>query len=138
MHDGSLSREPSSNSYPELRVSSCSLRGSNISTLIRQAFGRSGSVRAKTKLALHPLNDRRQCQAGRVLIGFAKPDILYSPIRIQRRLRRLPLYDDANETCRSAFSTALAMATANARTKLNCGCQTVSSDSKPKRRPPEK
>jgi hypothetical protein len=41
-------------------------------------FGRSGSVRAKTKLALHPLNDRRQCQAGRVLIGFAKPDILYS------------------------------------------------------------
>jgi hypothetical protein len=46
---------------------------------------------------LHPLNDRRQCLAGRALIGFAKPDILYSPIRIQRRLRRLPLYDDANE-----------------------------------------
>jgi hypothetical protein len=77
------------------------------STLIRQAFGRSRNVRAKTKLALHPLDDRRQCQAGRILIGFAKPDI-----RIERRLWRLPLHDDANETCTlgSAFLTALVIA----------------------------
>jgi hypothetical protein len=68
------------------------------STLIRQALGRSRNVRAKTKLALHPLDDRRQYQE-RVLIGFAKPDVLYSLIRIKRRLWRLPLHDDADETC---------------------------------------
>jgi hypothetical protein len=56
---------------------------------------------------LHPLNDRRQCLAGRALIGFAKPDILYSPIRIQRRLRRLPLYDDANENLQVSLLDSL-------------------------------
>jgi hypothetical protein len=49
------------------------------STLIREAFERFRNVRAKTKLAFYPIDDRRQCQAGRILIGFAKPDTLYSP-----------------------------------------------------------
>jgi hypothetical protein len=74
---------------------------------------RSRNIRGKAKFTLHPLDDRRQCYAGRVPISFAKPDTLYSPIRVETRLWRLPLHDDANETCThlgSAFLTALAIA----------------------------
>jgi hypothetical protein len=57
---------------------------------------------------LHPLDDRRQCQP----ISFAEQDALYSPIRIETRLWRLPLHDDANEPAHlgSAFLTALVIA----------------------------
>jgi hypothetical protein len=65
---------------------------------------RSRNIRGKAKFALHPLDDRRQCYAGRAPISFAKPDTLYSPIRVETRVWRLPLHDDANETCTLGIS----------------------------------
>jgi hypothetical protein len=66
---------------------------------IRRLFSRSRSIRGQTKLALHPLDDRGQCQAGLIPISFSKPHTFYSPIGVELHLWRLALNDDANETC---------------------------------------
>jgi hypothetical protein len=78
---------------------------------------------------LHPLDDRRQCQD--VSRSFAEQDARYSPIRIETRLWRLPLHDDANEPAQlgSAFLTALVIA--DCKRSRDTECQTVSSDAKP-------
>ena len=69
--------------------------------------------------------------ARRIPISFAEQDALYSPIRIETRLWRLPLHDDANEPAQlgSAFLTALVIA--DCKRSRDIECQTVSSEPKP-------
>jgi len=55
-------------------------------------------MRGKNKFALHPLDYRRQRFAALIPISFAEPNTSYSPIRIETRLGRLPLHDNASKS----------------------------------------